>query len=483
MPLPDGQRRRGNVFLLDHGLTRYWPVTSQPDAEWLGAVPIAHDFEPARCEAQGQPKTPPENAGRFNPALRFGPLTYRAPWPVPAPDADPATCSWLPASTLLAQDPTRGRPMLSLKSLAGEAFAPAPMIGAVAAGDLLSPSSPARDLASRIKLIDASQRVIDWQPRRDLLESGPEDRHVVVEPDNEGRGRLRFGDGTNGRAVEPREGFWARYRVGNGTDGNVGPETINQLFLPDGASLGAVDLSRVEIRNPLPASGGFAAEPLDDVKRLAPERFQTTLLRAVIPDDYAQITMARFPEVQRAAARERSTGSGSLIEVAVDFRAAVPADQVPTRLASIATALESFRRIGHAVRVQPAQSVPLDIALTVNLQPTTPRAGDRPAQGCARYPPAPRWQPWLLPSRQPQFRPGHRLEPAHQAAQGVAGVQNVVVMRFQKLGALPGPAQTPVSSQSVRSKWPGWTRIRTVPRTVCCLSTCEVGDDRPERGS
>ena len=115
---------RGNVFLLDHGLTRYWPVTSQPDAEWLGAVPIAHDFEPARCEAQGQPKTPPENAGRFNPALRFGPLTYRAPWPVPSPDADPATCSWLPASTLLAQDPTRGRPMLSLKSLAGEAFAP-----------------------------------------------------------------------------------------------------------------------------------------------------------------------------------------------------------------------------------------------------------------------------------------------------------------------------------------------------------------------
>jgi predicted phage baseplate assembly protein len=204
--------------------------------------------------------------------------------------------------------------------------------------------------------------------------------------------------------------------------------------------LGAVDLSRVEIRNPLPASGGFAAEPLDDVKRLAPERFQTTLLRAVIPDDYAQITMARFPEVQRAAARERSTGSGSLIEVAVDFRAAVPADQVPTRLASIATALESFRRIGHAVRVQPAQSVPLDIALTVNLQPTTPRAPAiaqlRAVLGTRRLPDG------SLGFFHPDnltFGQGIASSQLIKLAQGVAGVQNVVVTRFQKLGAPPGP--------------------------------------------
>ena len=38
----------------------------------------------------------------------------------------------------------------------------------------------------------------NWKPRYDLIESGPDDRHFVVEIDNDGIAHLRFGDGELG---------------------------------------------------------------------------------------------------------------------------------------------------------------------------------------------------------------------------------------------------------------------------------------------
>jgi hypothetical protein len=66
------------------------------------------------------------------------------------------------------------------------------------------------------------------------------------------------------------------------------------------------------VRNPLAASGGTAPEPLEEVKRLAPEAFRTDLRRAVVPDDYARLVTAHYPEVQRAAAARRWTGVESV---------------------------------------------------------------------------------------------------------------------------------------------------------------------------
>ena len=54
-----------------------------------------------------------------------------------------------------------------------------------------------------------------WAPRRDLLGSGPADRHVVVEVDNGGAAHLRFGDGRYG-AAPPPGARWPR-RTGRAT--------------------------------------------------------------------------------------------------------------------------------------------------------------------------------------------------------------------------------------------------------------------------
>ena len=116
-----------------------------------------------------------------------------------------------------------------------------------------------------------------WFARRDLLDSGPDDRHFVGETDDDGSLHLRFGDGRNGALFELLEPSNAEqpetaehrtvasYRIGNGTAGNVGAESINQIVIADtdGAAI-----SRV--RNPLPAAGGVDPEDVAAARILAP---------------------------------------------------------------------------------------------------------------------------------------------------------------------------------------------------------------------
>ncbi len=71
----------------------------------------------------------------------------------------------------------------------------------------------------------------DWFPRRDLLASDDAARDFVVEIQDDGRARLRFGDDTHGRRPEEETEFKAIYRIGNGAAGNVGAESIRHLLL------------------------------------------------------------------------------------------------------------------------------------------------------------------------------------------------------------------------------------------------------------
>ena len=85
--------------------------------------------------------------------------------------------------------------------------------------------------------------------RYDLLESGPDDRHFVVEIDDDGAAHLRFGDGVLGRQPQAGDFFRAASRIGNGRAGNVGRDSIVWLALKSGGL--SADL---QPRNPLPAS-------------------------------------------------------------------------------------------------------------------------------------------------------------------------------------------------------------------------------------
>ncbi|MFE7107903.1 putative baseplate assembly protein [Streptomyces sp. NPDC057575] len=202
-----------------------------------------------------------------------------------------------------------------------------------------------------------------WEPRRDLLESGPRDRHFVGELDDDGRLALRFGDGLNGARPTPGARLELRYRLGGGTAGNVGAEAINHLVVcrEDDAPVPVAG-----VRNPLPALGGVEPEPLQQVRQLAPLDLRRTRLRAVTAEDYAALASA-LPGVQRAAAEIRWTGSVQEVHVVIDaYGTGTPG---PALLDSVAHALETYRRIGHDLVVSPARPTPVDIGLCVTAKP------------------------------------------------------------------------------------------------------------------
>lgn len=210
-----------------------------------------------------------------------------------------------------------------------------------------------------------------WTPRRDLLDSGPRDRHVVGEVDDSpvGAGQLvlRFGDGRRGAPPPPGSMLAVSYRVGNGTAGNVGAEAINHLALCCAAMSDGV----TRVRNPLAAVGGTDPESLDEVRQLAPLGLRRELLRAVTAADYASLA-AHVPGVQRAAAEMRWTGRGREVHVAIDpLGQAAPSTAL---IEAVAHALAQVRRIGHEVVVGSAVLVPLDIELSLCLAPGYQRA-------------------------------------------------------------------------------------------------------------
>ncbi|MDH6224170.1 putative baseplate assembly protein [Streptomyces sp. MJP52] len=197
-----------------------------------------------------------------------------------------------------------------------------------------------------------------WEPRRDLLDSGPHDRHFVGELEDDGRLALRFGDGRHGARPVPGSRLAARHRLGGGTAGNVGAEAVGHLVVRSGCEAPPV----TAVRNPLPAVGGTEPESVEHVRQSAPLELRRTRLRAVTAEDYAALASA-LPGVQRAAAQLRWTGSVREAHVAVDAHGCgVPSDAL---LASVAQALEPYRLIGHDVVVGAARRVPLDVALSV----------------------------------------------------------------------------------------------------------------------
>jgi len=196
------------------------------------------------------------------------------------------------------------------------------------------------------------------------LASREDDQHFVVEMDHEGRAYLRFGDDELGRRPEAGMGFTAAYRVGNGPAGNVGAETISLIVLRTNGLSGV----RLWPRNPLPARGGTAPEPLAEVKLLAPYAFRQELQRAITAEDYARIVERDFAtQVQRAAAQLCWNGSWYEAVVAVDQRGRTEAE--PVLLDMIARRLQRYRRIGHDVRVIGARQVPLQVKLIVCVLP------------------------------------------------------------------------------------------------------------------
>jgi len=310
----------GNVVLVDHGQTIA--------TESLGAVPqptlkLASLVPSGSCQ-----KPPPAMVQpRFRPALAQGPLTHgfdlAALLAIPIKE----DAAWWPASSLLVIDPHGATPRVSF--LTGT-------LGTV---------------------------VEAWTPQRDLLESGAADPHFVVEVEEDGRARLRFGNDDKGKRPDPDTDFKVTYRIDNGAAGNVGAEAIAHIV---SATNGVFDA----LRNPMPAGGGVEPEDIEAARRDAPQAFRTQE-RAVTPADYAAAAERR-PEVQHAAATFRWTGSWYTVFVTPDRFGGGDID------ASFATRLrrhlERFRMAGYDLDVRAPRFVPLDVTLHICVLPDYFRA-------------------------------------------------------------------------------------------------------------
>jgi len=194
-----------------------------------------------------------------------------------------------------------------------------------------------------------------WQPQRDLLESDRFAHEFVVETEDDGSATLRFGDGELGAL--PVSGLSATYRTGNGTAGNAGAGAIvNAVTAVAGIA---------SLRNPLPAMGGIDPETITEVRNYAPQAFRTQE-RAVMDTDYSVIA-ATFPQVQKAVATLRWTGSWYTWFVTADRADGLALDQ-PFRQ-GLSGFLDAYRLAGYDLEIEPPVFVPLDIAFTVCVSP------------------------------------------------------------------------------------------------------------------
>ena len=377
---------RGNLLLVDHGATL--------TGEALGAVPpptafLAPAVNADRCDPPARQAIPP----RFRPALAAAPLTQAA-----------------------------GRFALAASGMPGTVAGPF-----AAAADAFDWSLA--DVVPQIALdgqAPASQAPpTRWQARRQLLDSPSDATDLVVEIDDDGVANLRFGDDQLGQRPNTGTAFTASYRVGNGAPGNVGANAIVHLVGPQPA------LAQVlGVRNPLPATGGLDPESSDSVRRNAPEAFRTQQ-RAVTTADYAAVT-ERDPQVQRAAASLRWTGSWHTVFITAD-----PWDGVdPLQLkVDLAAEVERYRMAGHDLVFDDPGWVSLDLALHVCVKDdyfrSQVRQGLLQALGKQVLPDGRRG---LFHADNFTFGQPVYLSPIYAAARQVPGVASVQVTRFQRLG-------------------------------------------------
>jgi hypothetical protein len=315
-----------NVFDVTWASEDALPFALCLSAQIAGALDVTPDVSVARgnvvladhgCTYVGVPLIPeavPEY-GEYSPLLPMVGLAFAEAY-------DVRSASQTSASRMLTQDPRRALP----------------------AGCLLSGEET-------------------WHPQRDLLGSDRFTPEFVVETENDGNARLRFGDGRNGLRPAAGERLLATCRIGGGLRGNVGAEAITRLVSDDPALAARI----VRVRNPMPAAGGMDPESPEQVRQYAPQAFRVQA-RAVTEDDYARVA-EQFPGVQRAVARLRWTGSWYTVYISVDRSGGRSAVLDAAFNAGLAAYIERFRLAGYDIEIRDPVYVPLDIEVQVCVRP------------------------------------------------------------------------------------------------------------------
>ncbi|MEO8368704.1 MAG: putative baseplate assembly protein [Candidatus Solibacter sp.] len=430
---------RGNVILVDHGAGV---------EEDLLPVPVSSTSQECGCNLiPGDIALVP---GRFEPRLKWRPLTFALPYDATAP-----------ATLSLQGNPRDARPALALGAIPGgpdgsgplftyeDLTNPEPVLSRLKADapdaataillSMLSPATrqllrqyhpPAPPPAPLMAALAADLKALlkPWSPAADLLHAADTDPLFVAEMDNDGYAHIRFGNGDLGAAPIPGAVFHARYRTGNGPAGNVGADSLTTLITRTISLSGAIR----SVRNPLAAAGGTPPQALSEIKLLAPHEFRTDLRRAITAEDYAAIALRDFSkQLQNAAATLRWTGFAYEALVVIDPKGREAPDQ--KLIDAVALDLERYRRIGHEVIVKPAQRVPLEIRLDLCVAPHfRPDAVRRAVLELFSHCLMSNGKPGFFHPDNLTFGQGIYLSRVIALAQSAAGVRSVNVKTFRR---------------------------------------------------
>ncbi|MFE2497194.1 putative baseplate assembly protein [Streptomyces scopuliridis] len=201
----------------------------------------------------------------------------------------------------------------------------------------------------------------DWTRVDDFAHSGPDDRHITLDPNS---GRVDFGPavreqdgGLRYYGAVPRKGSAVRvrgYRTGGGRRGNVARGALRVLR----SSLPFV--ARVENRRP--ALGGVDGETVESARVRGPMTLRT-LHRAVVPHDYELLAREVAPDAARVycvpAGRDADAGGVRLLVVPAgrsDEQGRISFDELippPDTMAQIKGHLDERRPLGARLMVEP----------------------------------------------------------------------------------------------------------------------------------
>ncbi len=287
-----------------------------------------------------------------------------------------------------------------------------------------------RNVLPSIQLLEAGSPH-PWEPQRDLLNSGGNDPHFVVEVETDGTAYIRFGDDILGKRPAPATDFTVKCRIGNGIAGNIGIQPKVFLVSDDPDITGANE-KILAVSMPLPASGGMEQESIQMVRQKAPNAFRKQE-RAVTLEDYETVSKTLGLNVQRSAATFRWTGSWRTVFLTVDRLGGEGVQEdFETQMRQ---GLERYRMAGHDLEVNDPIYVSLEIEMNVCVNEHYFRS-DVQAALLQVFSNKALPQGGLGIFHPDNFSFGQTvyLSPLYAAAQQIPGVDGVEITRFNRQG-------------------------------------------------
>ena len=175
---------------------------------------------------------------------------------------------------------------------------------------------------------------VQWQEAASLYGLDARSQSYVVQIDNDAKATVVFGDGKSGaRLPSGTENVAATYRYGLGPDGNVDAGTLTLLQTRPTGIRG--------VSNPIAATGGTAAEEMENARRNAPLKI-LTLDRIVSIRDYEDFARA-FTGIGKAQAVVLWNGETDLAHITVADSSGEVMESTSTVLQNLVKAIDKYR--------------------------------------------------------------------------------------------------------------------------------------------